>query len=130
MSMAVSITYVAKVGSQIRVGFKLTPSGSYIQNGAVGVGEICNFATATQDAQFVGMVAALEAVGAPVSLDAWSNSGNSVLQYMMVKGSTPANCKVKILTAYNTELAAGTYAANAATALTDDIEGEATFNSL
>lgn len=125
MAAVTTITYVAKLGSQLRVGFKVALSGSYPPGG-----ETINFATAAQDANFQGMAAAVEALGAPLSLDMWSNGGNITTFYSPVLGTTPANSKMKVATALATEVSAGTYAANAPTAAADTICGEATFNNL
>jgi hypothetical protein len=125
MALAVSITYVSKVGSQLRIGFKVAASGNYVAGG-----DTLNFATATQDPLFVGLCADVEALGAPISFDAWSNSGNIAVNYFPVLGTTQANCKLKVITAFNTEASAGAYSSVAASVLTDTISGEATFNCL
>lgn len=125
MAAVTTITYVAKLGSQLRVGFKVALSGSYPTGG-----EIINLATAAQDANFQGMAAAVEALGAPLSIDMWTQAGNITTFYAPVLGTSPANSKMKVATALTTEVSAGTYAANAPTAAADTIVGEATFNNL
>jgi hypothetical protein len=122
MALAVTVTYLIKIGSQIRLGFKLAPSGTYPTGG-----DTVNFATAAQDPQFVGNVAAVEALGAPISLDIWSNGGNITTVYVPVVGTTNANCKMKGYSALTTEFSAAAYPASA---LADTIVGEATFNAL
>lgn len=124
MALAVSITYAAKIGSQIRIGFKLTPSGTYVTGG-----DTVNFATATQDPLFVGEVAYVAAVGQPLNWDAWTNGGNITTQYAPVVGTSPAaGNKLKVLTSLGSEATGGS--AYPASVLADTIVGEATFNSL
>jgi hypothetical protein len=125
MAIAMAIQYISAQGSQLRVGFTLTPSGNYPTGG-----DTVDFTTATQDPEFVGPVAAVEAFGPPLSLDIWSDAGNTALGYFPIEGTTNKNCKVKIVTAFNTEASAGAYSSVAASALTDSIVGEATFNKL
>src|ERR1700723_154825 len=105
MAMAVTITYVAKVGSQLRIGYKLTPSGSYPSGG-----DTVNFATASQDPLFVGSAASVEALGAPISMDVWSQGGNTTIGYVASIGTTIANSKVLLYTALGTPATPGTYA--------------------
>jgi hypothetical protein len=123
MSLAVTITCVTRQGTQIRVGFKAAPGGTYTTGG-----DVINFATAAVDPLFVGNVPAVEALGAPLSLDAWSNGGNITTFYVPVLGTTIANCKLKGASALGTEFTGGS--AYPASALADTIVGEATFNAL
>jgi hypothetical protein len=118
-----TITYVAKVGSQIRIGFKLAPSGLYVAGG-----DIVNLATAAADPLFVGAIPAVEALGPPLSIDIWSNGGNITTVYVPVLGTNPSNSKVKGYSALTTEFTGA--AAYPASALADTIVGEATFNNL
>jgi hypothetical protein len=105
MSIAVAISYVAPVGNgQIRVGFNMTLSGNYVPGG-----DTINFATATQDPAFVGMVAAVEALGAPISMDVWDAGGGLQSGLFAVIGTNPTNCKMKVATAFNTEAGAVAY---------------------
>src|SRR6202142_3767047 len=122
MALAVNITYVARIGSQFRIGFKLIPSGTYPTGG-----DSVNFATAGVDPNFVGMIPQVMALGAPLSFDIWSNGGNITTVYVPVLGTTQANNKIKGNLGLNTEFSAGAYPASA---LADTIVGEATFNSL
>src|SRR5438270_710912 len=71
MAAVVSITSINSVGQQIRVAFNLILTGNYPTGG-----DTVNFATAVQDPAFVGMAAAVEALGAPISLDIWDQGGN------------------------------------------------------
>lgn len=122
MALAVTITYVLRAGSQLRIGFKLAPSGTYVTGG-----DTVNFSTATADPTFVGMVPQVEALGAPLSLDIWSQGGNITTVYVPLVGLTAATCKMKGYSALTTEFTAAAYPASA---LADTIVGEATFNSL
>ena len=122
MALAMSITSLQAAGQQIRVTFKLAASGNYSAGG-----DTVNFATATQDPTFQGMVAALEALGAPVYMHIESNSGNIANLYFSILGTNPTNNKLKIITAYNTELGAGAYPGGVTG---DTIVGEAIFNKL
>jgi hypothetical protein len=124
MALAVTITYVADMGTQTRVGFKLAPSGTYVTGG-----DTINFATASQDPGFVGNVAQVVALGPPISLDAWSNGGNITTFYVPVVGTSPAaGNKLKVGTALGSEATGGS--AYPASVLADTIIGEATFNHL
>jgi hypothetical protein len=125
MAAAITITYALKIGSQYRVGFKAAFSGSYPTGG-----DTINFATATQDPLFVGMIPQVEALGAPVSFDIWSQGGNTTIGYVAQVGTTQANCKVRMMSALGTEVTAGTYASISSTIAADTVVGEATFNSL
>lgn len=120
MAMAATITYVAKVGSQLRVGFKVAASGNYVTGG-----DTLNLATAGQDPLFAGIVADVIASQGPTNLDVWSEGGNLANHYYAIPGTTPANNKVKIDSAFNTELSAGAYPAGVTG---DTIVGEASFN--
>jgi len=121
MALAMSISYIKGDGPMIRVGFNLTPSGNYV----VG-GDIIDFTTATQDPAFVGDVAAVEALGAPISLDVWDAGGGIATGLFPVIGTTIKNCKVKAVTAYNTEAGVVSWASLA----TVKMQGEAMFNKL
>ncbi len=123
MSLAVTITYVAKVGSQVRIGFKLAPSGTYVTGG-----DTVNFSTAAVDPAFVGMCPATESLGAPLSFDVWPGGGNITTFYSTVLGTTAATCKLKVASALNTEATGGS--AYPASVLADTIVGEATFNNV
>lgn len=128
MSVATTITYAIKIGTQVRVGFKLAFSGSYPSGG-----DTINFATATQDPSFVGNVAAVEALGAPISIDMWSQSGNIAMVYYPIVGTSPATgnkVKLVVTSSMGTEATAGTYASISSTIATDNVVGEATFNAL
>src|SRR5712664_1016013 len=102
MSLTVALTYVAPLGSQLRVGFKVVPSGTYVTGG-----DTLNFAAAAQDALFIGTIADIVALGPPLSFDVWSNNGNITTFYVPVLGTTQANCKLKVATALTTEATGG-----------------------
>jgi hypothetical protein len=125
MAMQVQITYAGKIGSSFRIGFVLVPSGSYVAGG-----DTVNFTTAIADPDFVGTIPQVEALGPPINFDVWSDAGNTAVGYFAVEGTTQANCKVKVVTAFNTEASAGLYSSVAASVLTDSIVGEASFNAL
>jgi hypothetical protein len=116
-----TITYVHAQGSVIRVGFNLTPSGTYTT--AVG-GDTINLATAAVDPSYVGMVPAIEALGAPIDFDIWDVSGNLANTYFPIMGNAQTNSKLKIASAFNTELGTGAYPG------TIKLIGEAVFNKL
>ncbi len=125
MALTVTITYALKVGSQYRIGFKAAASGSYPSGG-----DTLNFATATVDPNFVGAVPQVEALGAPLSFDLWSQGGNTTIGYVPQIGTLQTNCKVRMMSALGTEVTPGTYAGISSTITADTIVGEATFNSL
>jgi hypothetical protein len=125
MAMAVSITYVDATGPVIRVGFNLTPSGTYTTGG-----DTVNLASATQDPAFQGMLPQIEALGAPIDLDIWDGGGNLANPVFPVLGSTQANNKVKVATAFNTELGnAVSYSGNLISG-GSKLMGEAVFQKL
>lgn len=121
MSLAVQITYVNPTPGAIRVGFNLVKASTYVT--AVG-GDAIDFTKATQDPAFVGTVAAIEALGAPISLDIWDVSGNLATFITVTLGATQKNSKVQIQTAVNTELGSGAYPSPMT------LIGEAVFNRL
>lgn len=121
MSLAVQITYVSSNPGPIRVGFKLVKSATYVTGAG---GDTIDFTKATQDASFVGMVAAIEALGAPINLDIWDVSGNLATFITVTMGTLQTNSKVQIQTAVNTELGSGAYPSPM------NLVGEAVFNRL
>src|SRR5208282_2029873 len=103
MPMAVSITSINTAGQNIMVTFNLKASGSYVT--AVG-GDVINFATATQDPAFLGLVAAVIS-SQLLQLDVWSQGGNLLNQYIANKtGVNPATGGKVIVgsTTFGTEL--------------------------
>jgi|SRR5579859_194229 len=104
MSLAVAISYVKSDGQLIRVGFNLTPSGNYVPGG-----DTVNLATASQDPSFIGSVAAVESLGAPISLDIWDAGGGIQSGLFPVLGTNLTNSKMKVITAFNTEAGAVAY---------------------
>jgi hypothetical protein len=123
-ALAVTITYVDATGPVIRVGFNLAPSGSYVTGG-----DTVNLSTATQDPSYVGMVPAIESLGAPIDFDIWDTSGDILYATYPVMGATAATCKLKRSASgtFGTELAAAAYPAGI---VTDKLMGEAVFNKL
>lgn len=123
MALTPTITYVARLGTQVRVGFKLAPSGTYVTGG-----DTVNFAAAQGDPAFVGTVPDIVALGPPLLFDVWSNGGNITTFYVPLLGTTQANAKLKVASALTTEITGA--AAYPASVLADTIVGEATFNAL
>lgn len=121
MPLAVAISYVKSDGQMIRVGFNITPSGNYVPGG-----DPVNLAAASQDPAFVGLVAAVEALGAPVSLDIWDAGGGIQSGLFPVLGTNPTNSKMKVTTAFNTEAGAVAYSGLGIVKAV----GEAVFNKL
>ncbi len=119
MPMSVSLTYVKADGNTpIRVGFNLVISGTYVTG--VG-GDTIDFTKAVQDALFQGLVAYIDSSLPLISLDIWDVSGNIADTYFPVLGTAQNNCKLKICSAFNTELGSGAYPA------TIKLVGEACF---
>lgn len=108
MPTAVTITGVYEQQGGVLVTGKIKLSGSYTT--AVG-GDTVNFATATQDPLFLGMASYIPSSQPPMNLDIWSQGGQFVDGYVASIGTTPANCKVIIITALNSELGSGAYSA-------------------
>lgn len=121
MAQKVQLTYVKPEAGAIRIGFNLVQSGTYVTG--VG-GDTVDFTTATQDPSFVGTVAAIEALGAPISLDIWDVSGNIADTYFVTLGAAQNNSKLKICSSFNGELGSGAYPT------TIKLIGEAVFNRL
>lgn len=121
---AASISYIDADGPVIRVGFNLTTSGTYT-NQANG-GDKIPFTTASQGVNFVGMVPAIEALGAPLSLDVWDAGGDITTIVAPVLGTTINGCSVMLGTALGSEVSnGGAYPASIKTLI-----GEAVFNKL
>lgn len=112
MPLALSITNIQETAQGICVSGNLAASGSYTT--AVG-GDTVDFTKTTQDAAFLGTAAFLNSSQPPVSLDIWDASGNLANGFFPVLGTTAANCKLKITSAFNTELGTGAYPAAIAT---------------
>ena len=123
MAIAMTITKVAKIGNEYRIGFKLAFSGTYVTGG-----DTVDFTKATADPAFVGMIPQIMALGAPLSWDVWSNGGNITTFYGEVLGTTLANQKLKVASALTTEITGA--AAYPASVLADTVVGEASFVAL
>ena len=125
MPLAISITSV-EAGSLgvMFVGFNLTPSGNYPAGG-----DTLDFTAVTQDANFSGLLAAIEASLPPTQLAVWSQNGNLLFQYAPIIGAALNNSKLKIgaSATFGTELSAGAYPAGITG---DKITGTAQFRKL
>lgn len=119
MALAVTITSIEPVGPDVRLLFKITASGSYTTGG-----DTLDFTGATQDALFVGPVAAVPSSLPPKYLHIGSGGGQITYFYTPKIGTTQANCKVLVTTASNTQISATTYPAGVTG---DTINGEAVF---
>lgn len=105
MAVAVLIKNVnAQNQNCIVVTGKLVCSGSYVTGG-----DTVDFTKAIADPTFIGMVPAIESSLAGFAFDAWSAGGNIANGYFPIEGNAQNNCKLKITSAFNTELAAGAY---------------------
>src|SRR5271166_2544258 len=122
MSAQVQISNVQPMGNQFRVAFNVILTGNYPTGG-----DTLNFATATQDPNFVGMVPMVDASQGPISLDVWDMGGNITNGVFPVLGANPTNSKLKFTSAFNTELGAGAYPASITSS---KIAGEAIFNKM
>lgn len=122
MALTPTITYIDATGPVIRVGFNVAAAGNYVAGG-----DTLNLSTAAADPAFVGMVPAIESLGAPLDFDVWDQSGNIADSVFPVVGLTAATCKVKFASSFGGELAASAYPA----AITGGkLVGEAVFNKL
>ena len=123
MALAISITKVASDGQDCVVYFNIMPSGNYV----VG-GDTLDFTKTTQDAAFVGQAAMIPTSQPPVNLQVADCGGNITNGFVPVLGTTQANCKLKVTTAFNTELTAIPYVAPMTT--TGKLQGTAVFQKL
>src|SRR5882724_8265216 len=103
MPIALAVTAVNAVGNQLRVGVALTFSGSYPTGG-----DTIDLTTIIGQAHGVG-IAVFNAL--PINNDVALGGG---IDGEFLPGSALNNGKLKLFTTGGTELAAGTYAANAA----------------
>jgi hypothetical protein len=120
MALAISILSVEPAGDAIRILFNVTPSGNYVTGG-----DTLDFTKASQDAAFIGLIAAIESSQAPISLDVWDAGGNLANGVFPVLGTTQANSKLKFTSAFNTELAAAGYPGSITGS---KLQGEAVFH--
>lgn len=109
--MALAITLTSVDESALGVAYvtgMIAASGNYSTGG-----DTINFLTATQDANFSGLVPAVIATLAPIQLAVWSQNGNLLFQYAPIVGSGPTNCLLKVgaSATFGTELSAGAYPA-------------------
>jgi len=119
MALQVQITSIKAVGQQLRVAFNLVASGNYVSGG-----DTIDFTKAIKDPSFIGGPDTIETSQGACQIDIWSQGGNIANGYFPILGSALNNCKFKVTSAFNTELAAGAYPG----AVTGDkICGEAIF---
>lgn len=124
MAAVVKILSISAAGPQLRVLFNITLSGNYPAGG-----DIIDFTQATKDPNFQGISEVVESSLAPQNLDVWDQGGLINNQVTAIRGTTPANCKVKIGAAasFGTEFSAGAYSA---ALLAATLTGEAVFAKL
>ncbi len=104
MPLAVTITKIEMSGQHVYAQGYITFSGNYPTGG-----DTLDFTQATADANFEGLIPALMTAYGPDGLAVGSVNGNIANQYFPVQGSALNNSKIKVVTAFNTELAAGAY---------------------
>jgi hypothetical protein len=120
MAAQVSIQTVDALGAEIYVSFNVALSGSYVTGG-----EPLNFTGSgtlpvTQDASYVGLVAAVESSNL-LQVDCWSQGGNLSFQYVpivtkagspsIISPQTGVKLKVSASASFGTEHAASAYEA-------------------
>jgi hypothetical protein len=120
-TMTPTLVYVDATGPVIRVGFNVAVSGNYVAGG-----DTINLSTAAQDPAFVGLVAAIESLGAPIDFDCWDAGGDITYIVAPSIGTTAANNKVKIGSSLGSEIS-GAYSS---LSVTLKLIGEAVFNKL
>ena len=129
--LAVTITNIQAVGGELRVSFRIVPSGTYLTGG-----EIVNLAAAAQDIRFLGLAAAIPASGAPINFKIWDQSGNThrlaTTGVLAIAGTSPANCRMACVTVDGTELAAAAVYPNSVlnAGAAHGLVGEAVFQKL
>lgn len=107
MALAVQVQAVDATGVGIWVTGVLVASGNYSTGG-----DTVNFQAAVAQANALNAInlgPIIESSQIPYNFDAWSQSGNTANGYFAIIGTTQANCKLKVITAFNTELSAGAY---------------------
>jgi len=119
MAAKISVVSINSAGQQVRVAFNLVLTGNYPTGG-----DILDFTQILQDAAFQGIFGNIPSSQPPQQIDIWSQSGNLANHYYPVVGALQTNSKVKIDSAFNTELNAGAYPAGVTG---DKIIGEAIF---
>lgn len=122
MALAISIISVEPVGMDLRVIFQAVASSSYSTGG-----DTLDFTSVTQNALFVGPVAAIPSSLPPKSIRVASAGGQIKYQYVPSIGSAQNNCLLLVTSAFNTQIAATTYPAEVTG---DTIIGEAVFTKL
>jgi hypothetical protein len=106
MPLQIRITKVVNDAQNARVTFNIIPSGNY----TTGVGgDVLDFTQAVADPAFIGLIPQVIQLSAPISLDVWSQGGNIANQYVANLGTALNNSRMKITTAFNTELGTGAY---------------------
>jgi hypothetical protein len=120
MANTITITGISRNQTGLWIDFKVKLTGSYVQAG-VGVGEILNFPAATMDPLYLGSSGVFPPLSnqVPIFGEVACTSGDITNMFFFVTG-TLTTSKIKIATAYGTELGAGAYSA---LLLSDTIEG-------
>lgn len=124
MALSVVINRVEAAGSYVEVEGVLTASGNYVAGG-----DTIDFTSLTFGPNFSGLSGIIPSSQPPVELEAWSQNGNLVNQYVPIIGAALNNSKLKISAAstFGTEFTAGAYSA---AILADIIGFRATFRKL
>lgn len=122
MPLQVKITNMKPGDNGLIVFFNLIATGNYPTGG-----DTIDFTQAIQDPAFVGTVAQIPASQGPISMDVWDASGNIANGFFAVQGSALNNSKMKVISAFNTELSAGAYPSPI---LNGKLQGQAVFNKL
>lgn len=118
------LNIAAQANGRLDVLFNIVLTGSYVAGG-----DIIDFTQAIKDPNFWGISEVIESSLAPASLDCWDAGGNLLNEVGAVKGTSQANCKIKLGAAstYGTEFSAGAYSA---ALLAATIQGQAVFAKL
>lgn len=124
MPVSVSIQNInAQNNGAIVVTGKLIFSGNYPTGG-----DTVDFTAAVADPALVGGAGPfIESSLPPMNFDAWSQTGLLADAYLPVIGTTQKNNKVKVVTAFGTELGAGAYPA---AVIADNVGFQASFFKL
>src|SRR6266576_830960 len=127
MAVKVSVQNVLAIrGGQgaFLVSGVLVLTGNYVSGG-----DAVDFTAAVADPALVGGAGPfIDSSLAVENFDVWSQGGNITNPYFAVIGTTQKNCKLKVVTAFNTELGNGV--AYSAAILSDNIGFMAIFSNL
>jgi hypothetical protein len=122
MSLKISVTSMNTAGQQVRILFNVIPTGNYVTGG-----DTLDFSQMVQDPAFQGIFGNIPSSQPAQQIDVWGQNGDLGNHYYPVVGSLQTNNKLKIDSAFNTELSAAAYPAPV---LADKIVGEAIFAKL